>query len=234
MKPRDSYKDRLFTTSIVGFPDIAHIHEVNGKKDFTPVIEKALELGGFPEDEPDKKILVGFGHKAVLSNAEKIVEAVKNGDIKHFFVIGGCDGARPGRNYYTEFAEKTPKDTIILTLACGKYRFNKKVFGTVAGLPRLLDVGQCNDTYNAIVIALALADAFNCGVNDLPLSLILSWYEQKAVVILLTLLYLDIKNIYLGPSLPAFISPNVLQVLVDKFQLTPISTPDKDLETVLS
>ncbi len=233
MKPRDSYKDRLFTTSIVAFPGTPHIAEVNGKIDFTPIIEKALALGGFPEDEAAKKILVGFGHAAVLSHAGTIVEAVKSGAIKHFFLIGGCDGARPGRNYYTEFAEKTPKDTVILTLACGKYRFNKTDFGTVAGLPRLLDIGQCNDSYSAIQIALALANAFNCGVNDLPLSFILSWYEQKAVAILLTLLSLDIKNIYLGPSLPAFITPNILQVLVDKFQITPISTPEKDLQTIL-
>ncbi|MBF8982391.1 hydroxylamine reductase [Lutibacter sp. B2] len=233
MNPRDSYKDRLFTTSIVGWPDVAHIGEVDGKKDFTPIIEKALELGGYTEEEPEKKILVGFGHHATLSHANEIVQAVKNGDIKHFFLIGGCDGARPGRNYYTEFAEKTPKDTIILTLACGKFRFNKKEFGTVAGLPRLLDCGQCSDTYSALKIALALADAFECGVNELPLSLILSWYEQKAVGILLTLLSLDIKNIYLGPSLPAFITPNILQVLVDKFKLTPISTPEDDLKTIL-
>ncbi len=235
-KPRDSYKDRLFTTSIVGWPDSPHIADEdgnNGVKDFTPIIEKALQLGGFTEDEPEKKILVGFGHHATLSYADKIIEAVKNGDIKHFFLIGGCDGARPGRNYYTEFAEKTPKDTIILTLACGKYRFNKKDFGTIGELPRLLDVGQCNDSYSAIKIALALADAFNCGVNELPLSLILSWYEQKAVGILLTLLYLGIKDIRLGPTLPAFVSPNVLQVLVDKFELKPISTPDEDLQTIL-
>lgn len=233
MKPRDSYKDRIFTTSIVGFPGLRHICEENGKKDFTEIINKSIELGGFKEDEQDKKILVGFGHKAVLDNAEKIVEAVKKGDIKHFFLIGGCDGARPGRNYYTEFAEQTPKDTIIMTLACGKYRFNKKDFGTVAGLPRLLDLGQCNDAYNAIVIAVALADVFNCGVNDLPLSMILSWYEQKAVVILLTLLHLGIKDIKLGPTLPAFITPNILQVLVDKFNIAPISTPEKDLQEIL-
>lgn len=235
-KPRDSYKDRLFTTSIVGWPDSPHIADEdgnNGVKDFTPIIEKALQLGGFTEDEPEKKILVGFGHHATLSHADKIIEAVKNGAVKHFFLIGGCDGARPGRNYYTEFAEKAPKDTIILTLACGKYRFNKKDFGTIGELPRLLDVGQCNDSYSAIKIALALADAFNCGVNELPLSLILSWYEQKAVGILLTLLSLGIKDIRLGPTLPAFVSPNVLQVLVDKFELKPISTPDEDLQTIL-
>ncbi|EYE89634.1 hydroxylamine reductase [Fervidicella metallireducens AeB] len=233
MKPRDSYTDRLFTTSIVGCPGISHIKEVNGKKDFSLIINKALQLGGWPEDEQEKKIIVGFGHNAVLSNAGKIVEAVKNGAIKHFFLVGGCDGARPGRNYYTEFAQKTPPDTLILTLACGKYRFNKMDFGKIGEFPRLLDVGQCNDSYSAIKIALALAEAFNCGVNDLPLSLILSWYEQKAVCILITLLSLGIKNIYLGPSLPAFISPDVLQVLIDKFNIKPISTPEDDLKVIL-
>jgi hydroxylamine reductase len=232
-KPRDSYKDRIFTSSIVGWPDIAHIEEVDGKKNFTPIIEKALELGGWQEDEEEKTIMVGFGHNTVLGVADKVVEAVKNGDIKHFFLIGGCDGAKPGRNYYTEFAEKAPDDTIILTLACGKYRFNKKEFGTIGELPRLLDVGQCNDAYSAIQIALALAGAFECDVNELPLSLILSWYEQKAVCILLTLLSLNIKNIHLGPSLPAFVSPNVLQVLVDNFNVTPISNVDADLGAIL-
>nr|WP_054871025.1 hydroxylamine reductase [Caloranaerobacter sp. TR13] len=232
-KPRDSYKDRIFTTSIVGWPDVAHIEEVNGKKDFTPLIEKALELGGWQEDEEEKKILVGFGHNTVLSLSDKIIEAVKKGDIKHFFLIGGCDGARPGRNYYTEFAEKTPKDTIILTLACGKYRFNKKDFGTIGEFPRLLDVGQCNDAYSAIKIAVALAEAFECDVNELPLSIILSWYEQKAVCILLTLLSLNIKNIYLGPTLPAFVSPNVLQVLVDKFNIKPTSNVEADMKEIL-
>ncbi|MGI6113988.1 MAG: hydroxylamine reductase [Mahellales bacterium] len=232
-KPKDSYKDRIFTTSIVGWPGVAHIEEKDGVKDFTPVIEKALALGGWQEDEKEKKILVGFGRNATLSHADKIIKAVKEGQIRHFFLIGGCDGARPGRNYYAEFADKTPKDTVILTLACGKYRFNKKDLGTVAGLPRLLDVGQCNDAYSAIRIALALAEAFNCGVNDLPLSLILSWYEQKAVSILLTLLALDVKNIYLGPTLPAFVSENVLKVLVDKFGLKPTSTADNDLKAIL-
>ncbi|WP_243108568.1 hydroxylamine reductase [Clostridium rectalis] len=232
-KPRTSYKDRIFTTSIVGWPEVKHIKEVNGKKDFTDLINKAIELGGFSENEKEKKILVGFGHNAVLSNADKIIEAVKGGKIKRFFLIGGCDGARPGRNYYTEFAEKTPKDTIILTLACGKYRFNKKDFGTVQGLPRLLDVGQCNDAYSAIKIALSLAQAFECDVNDLPLSMILSWYEQKAVCILITLLSLGIQDIRLGPTLPAFISPNVLQILIDKFNIKPISTPDEDLNIIL-
>lgn len=232
-KPRDSYKDRIFTTSIVGWPEIAHIEESNGKKDFSPIINKALELGGFTEDEAEKKIMVGFSHSAVLSNAGKIVEAVKNGSIKHFFLIGGCDGARPGRNYFTELAEKTPKDTIILTLACGKYRFNKIDLGKIGDFPRVLDVGQCNDAYGAVKIALALADAFQCGVNDLPLSLVLSWYEQKAVCILITLLSLGIKDIRLGPSLPAFISPNVLQILIDKFAIKPISTPEEDLKAML-
>lgn len=232
-KPRDSYKDRIFTTSIVGWPDISHVREANGKKDFSLVINKALELGGFPEDELEKRIPVGFGHNAVLSNADKIVDAVKNGSIKHFFLIGGCDGARPGRNYFTEIAEKTPKDTMILTLACGKYRFNKMDLGKIGDFPRVLDVGQCNDAYGAIKIALALAQAFNCGVNDLPLSFILSWYEQKAVCILITLLSLGIKDIRLGPTLPAFISPNVLQVLIDKFAIKPISTPDEDLKAIL-
>nr|WP_276717202.1 hydroxylamine reductase [Caloranaerobacter azorensis] len=232
-KPRDSYKDRIFTTSIVGWPNIAHIEEVNGKKDFTPLIEKALELGGWQEDEEEKKILIGFGHNTVLSLSDKIIEAVKKGAIRHFFLIGGCDGARPGRNYYTEFADKTPKDTIILTLACGKYRFNKKDFGKIGEFPRLLDVGQCNDAYSAIKIAVALADAFECDVNELPLSMILSWYEQKAVCILLTLLSLNIKNIYLGPTLPAFISPNVLQVLVDKFNIKPISNAEADMKEIL-
>ncbi|WP_461207388.1 hydroxylamine reductase [Clostridium sp. DL1XJH146] len=233
-KPRDSYKDRIYTTSIVGWPDIAHICEQNGKKDFTPIINKALELGGFTEDESEKKITVGFGHNAVLSNAGAIVDAVKQGAVKHFFLVGGCDGARPGRNYYTELAEKIPKDCLILTLACGKYRFNKLDLGTIGPFPRVLDVGQCNDAYSAVKIAVALAEAFNCGVNDLPLSMILSWYEQKAVCILLTLLSLDIKNIYLGPTLPAFISPNVLQVLIDKFNLQPISTPEDDIKACLS
>ncbi|MCY6958466.1 hydroxylamine reductase [Clostridium brassicae] len=232
-KPRDSYKDRLFTTSIVGMPECPHIEEVNGKKDFTPLIEKALELGGWQEDEHEKRIPIGFAHNTILSHANEIVEAVKDGKIKHFFLIGGCDGARPGRNYYTEFAEKTPKDTIILTLACGKFRFNKLDLGTVAGFPRILDCGQCSDSYSAIKVAVALAEAFNCGVNDLPLSLVLSWYEQKAVGILLTLLSLGIKDIRLGPTLPAFITPNILQVLVDKFDLKPISTAEQDLEVIL-
>ncbi|AOT69016.1 hydroxylamine reductase [Geosporobacter ferrireducens] len=232
-KPRDSYKDRIFTSSIVGFPDTAHIKEIDGIKDFSPIIEKALELGGWQEDEEDQKILVGFGHNTVLGVADKVIDAVKSGAIRHFFLIGGCDGAKPGRNYYTEFAEKAPEDTIILTLACGKFRFNKKEFGTIGELPRLLDMGQCNDAYSAIKVAVALSEAFECSVNELPLSLILSWYEQKAVCILLTLLSLGIKNIHLGPSLPAFVSPNVLQVLVDNFNITPISNVEADMSAIL-
>lgn len=233
MKPRESYKDRLFTSSIVGWPDVTHIPTLDGHKDFTPVIEKALELEGFTDDEPEKRIPMGFARNAVLSNADTIVSAVKEGKIRHFFLIGGCDGARPGRNYYTEFAEKTPKDTIILTLACGKYRFNKLDLGSIGPFPRILDVGQCNDAYSAIKIALALSEAFECDVNDLPLSYIITWYEQKAVAVLLTMLYLGLKDIYLGPTLPAFITPNILQVLVDKFNLQSISTPDHDLQTIL-
>ena len=234
VEPRDSYKDRIYTTGLVGWPDVAHIDEVDGVKDFSPIIAKALELGGWTEDEPAQTILVGFGHAATLSNAGAIIDAVKTGQVRHFFLVGGCDGARPGRNYYTEFAEQTPQDTVILTLACGKYRFNKKEFGTVAGLPRLLDIGQCNDAYSAIRIASALAEAFECGVNDLPLTLVLSWFEQKAVCILLTLLSLGLKNIYLGPTLPAFISPNVLNLLVEQFNIKPISTPEADLTEILT
>lgn len=233
MRPRESYQDRIFTTSMVGFDSLKHIEEKDGKKDFSEIIEKALSLEGFPEDEPEKTILVGFGHNAVLSNADKIVEGVKSGAISHFFLIGGCDGARPGRNYYTDFAVQTPQDSIILTLACGKYRFNKIDFGSIGDLPRLLDVGQCNDAYSAVRIATALAEAFECGVNDLPLSIILSWYEQKAVVVLLSLLSLGIKNIKLGPTLPAFLSPNVLQVLVEKFNISAIGTPEDDLKAIL-
>ena len=233
MRPRESYKDRIYTTSMVGFDSLEHIEEKDGKKDFTPLIEKALSLDGYPEDEPEKTILVGFGHNAVLSNADKIVEGVKSGAIRHFFLIGGCDGARPGRNYYTDFALKTPHDSIIMTLACGKYRFNKLDFGSIGDLPRLLDVGQCNDAYSAVKIATALGEAFECDINDLPLSMVLSWYEQKAVVILSSLLSLGIKNIILGPTLPAFFSPNVLQVLVDKFNIKGIQTPEDDLVSIL-
>ena len=234
MRPRETYKDRIFSTSVVGWDGIKHIDVLeDGTKDFSEIIEKALELGGFKEDEEEKEILVGFGHHATLSHAEAIVNAVKEGKVRHFFLIGGCDGARPGRSYYTEFAQKVPEDCIILTLACGKYRFNKLDFGEVAGLPRLLDVGQCNDAYSAVRIATALADAFDTDVNGLPLSIILSWYEQKAVADLLALLSLGVKGIFLGPSLPAFISPNVLQYLVDTFNIRPISEPDDDLKTCL-
>lgn len=234
MKPRDSYKDRIFTTSVVGWDGVKYIGKTeNGEKDFSEIIDKSLELGGFKEDQEPKEILVGFGHNATLSNAPAIIDAVKSGKLRHFFLIGGCDGARSGRNYYTKFAEQVPKDCIILTLACGKYRFNKLEFGEVAGLPRLLDVGQCNDAYSAVRIALALADAFDTNVNSLPLSIILSWYEQKAVADLLALLSLGIKGIYLGPTLPAFLSPNVLQYLVDTFDIKPISTPEKDLASCL-
>lgn len=234
MKPRDSYKDRIFTTSVVGWDGVKYIGKTeDGQKDFSEIINKALELGGFKEDQEPHEILVGFGHNATLSNAPAIIDAVKSGKLRHFFLIGGCDGARPGRNYYTEFAKKVPEDCIILTLACGKYRFNKLEFGEVAGLPRLLDVGQCNDAYSAVRIALALADVFDTDVNSLPLSIILSWYEQKAVADLLALLSLDIKGIYLGPSLPAFLSPNVLQYLIDRFNIKPISTPEKDLASCL-
>ena len=234
MRPRETYKDRIFTTSVVGWDGVKHIPKgKDGKKDFTEIINKALELGGYEEDQEPHEILVGFGHNATLSNAETIVNAVKDGKIRHFFLIGGCDGARPGRSYYTEFAKMVPDDCIILTLACGKYRFNKLEFGEVAGLPRLLDVGQCNDAYSAVRIATALADAFGTDVNGLPLSLIISWYEQKAVADLLALLSLGIKGIFLGPTLPAFLSPNVLQYLVDTFDLRLISTPDDDLKSCL-
>ena len=234
MRPRETYKDRIFTTSVVGWDGVKYIgKKEDGTKDFSEIIDKALELGGYKEDQEPHEILVGFGHHATLSHAETIVNAVKEGKIRHFFLIGGCDGARPGRNYYTEFAKKVPKDCVILTLACGKYRFNKLEFGEVAGLPRLLDVGQCNDAYSAVRIATALADAFETDVNGLPLSLIISWYEQKAVADLLALLSLGIKGIYLGPTLPAFLSPNVLQYLVDTFDLRPISTPDDDLKSCL-
>lgn len=234
MRPRETYKDRIFTTSVVGWDGVKHIDiNENGTKDFSEIIDKALKLGGFKESEETKEILVGFGHNETLSHAGEIVNAVKEGKINHFFLIGGCDGARPGRNYYTDFAKMLPKDCVILTLACGKYRFNKLDFGTVAGLPRLLDIGQCNDAYSAVRIATALADAFDTDVNSLPLTIVLSWYEQKAVADLLALLSLGIKGIYLGPSLPAFLSPNVLQYLVDTFDIKPISTPEDDLKSSL-
>ncbi|GFO67105.1 hydroxylamine reductase [Geomonas limicola] len=227
-RPAESYKDRLFTWGEVGWPGVKHLSGWN----FDEVINKALECPDLPE-VPGKEILVGFGHDAVLGVADKVIEAVKSGAIKHFFLIGGCDGAKPGRNYYTEFAEKVPKDAVILTLACGKYRFNKLDFGDIGGIPRLLDVGQCNDAYSAVRIALALAGAFNCGVNDLPLSFILSWYEQKAHVILLSLLHLGIKNIKLGPALPAYLSPNVLNFLVENFNISQVGDVDTDLKVAL-
>ena len=236
MPPKASYADRVFTTEVVAFPDTVHIGE---DKDFTPVIEKALELGGFAEDTEftgingGNKVQTGFGHGTILSVADKVVEAVKAGDISHFFLVAGCDGARPGRNYYTEFVKQTPKNSIILTLACGKYRFNDLDLGEIGGLPRIMDMGQCNDAYGAIQVAVALADAFGCGVNDLPLSFVLSWYEQKAVCILLTLLHLGIKNIRLGPSLPAFLSPNILNFLVENYGIAPITTPEEDLKALL-
>ena len=228
-EPQTDYANRIFTSGFVGWAGVPHI--ANG--DFSPVIEAALAAPGFPEDGPDQTILVGFGHQTVLGVADKVVEAVKAGAIKHFFLVGGCDGARSGRDYYTEFAERVPKDCVILTLACGKYRFNKLDFGTIGGIPRLLDIGQCNDAYSAIQIAVALSKAFNCGVNDLPLSLVLSWYEQKAVAILLTLLHLGIRNIRLGPTLPAFVTPSVLKVLNEKFNLMPIQTVAQDLNDIL-
>ena len=236
MPPKKSYSDRVFTTEAVAYPKLVHIGE---DKDFTPVIEKALELGGYPEDRQftgingGTKVTTGFARGAVLSVADKVIDAVKSGAIRHFFLVGGCDGARPGRNYYTEFVKQTPDDSIVLTLACGKYRFNDLDPGTIGGLPRIMDMGQCNDAYSAIQVAVALADAFGCGVNDLPLSMVLSWYEQKAVCILLTLLHLGIKNILLGPSLPAFISPNVLNYLVENYNIAPISTPEEDLKKIL-
>ena len=236
MPPKASYADRVFTTAVVSYPEMVHIGE---DKDFTPVIEKALELGGYPEDRAftgingGGTVMTGFARGAVLGVADKVIDAVKSGAIRHFFLVAGCDGARPGRNYYTEFVKQTPADTVVLTLACGKYRFNDLDLGTIGGLPRLMDVGQCNDAYSAIQIAVALAEAFGCGVNDLPLSMVLSWYEQKAVCILLTLLYLGIKNIRLGPTLPAFISPNVLNYLVENFGIAPITTPEEDLKQLL-
>lgn len=234
MRPRDTYKDRIYSTNVVGWDGIKYIEKKpDGEKDFSEIIKQSLELGGFTEEQEVKEILVGFGHKAALSHAGELVEAVKSKQIRHFFLIGGCDGARPGRSYFTDFATMVPDDCMILTLACGKYRFNKLDFGTVAGLPRLLDIGQCNDVYSAILIANALADAFDTDVNGLPLSLIVSWYEQKAVADLLALLSLGIKNIYLGPTLPAFLSPNVLQYLVDTFQLRLISNPEDDIKTCL-
>ncbi|MDR2649857.1 MAG: hydroxylamine reductase [Clostridiales bacterium] len=231
MPPKVSYADRVFTTANVGYPGLVHIGE---DKDFTPVINKALKLGGYSRPQGGGAFTTGFAHGAVLGIADTIINAVKSGAIRRFFLVGGCDGAKPGRNYFTEFVKQTPKDTVILTLACGKYRFNDLDIGTIGGLPRILDMGQCNDAYGAIKVALALAEAFGCGVNDLPLSLVLSWYEQKAVSILLTLLYLGIKNIRLGPTLPAFVSPNVLNYLVENFGIAPTTAPEADLAAILA
>lgn len=236
MPPKASYADRVFTTEVVSFPGMTHIGE---EKDFTPVIEKALELGGFDSDRRfpgingGESVTTGFGHNTVLSVADTVIGAVKAGALKHIFLVGGCDGARAGRNYYTEFVKQTPSDTAVLTLACGKYRFNDLDLGTIGGLPRIMDMGQCNDAYSAIKVAVALAEAFGCGVNDLPLTLVLSWYEQKAVCILLTLLHLGIKNIYLGPTLPAFLSANVAAYLVENFDIHPTTTPEQDLKAIL-
>jgi hydroxylamine reductase len=239
MPPKESYRDRVFTTATVGFPGLVHIPDEAGKKDFTPVIRKALELGGWNEDKTLRgingggELMTGFARNTVLGVAGEVIEAVKAGAIKHFFLVGGCDGAKPGRNYYTDFVKQTPSDTVVLTLACGKYRFNDLNLGEIGGLPRIMDMGQCNDAYSAIQVAVALAKAFHCEVNDLPLTLVLSWYEQKAVCILLSLLALGIKNIYLGPSLPAFLSSNVLAALVEKFSIKPITTPEADLKAIL-
>jgi hydroxylamine reductase len=236
MRPKDSYADRVYTTGPVAYPNAVHIGE---DKDFTPVIAKALELGGYKEDvqmtgvNGGKTVTTGYSAGTILSVADKVVEGVKAGAIKHIFLVGGCDGAKPGRNYFTEFVKNTPKDTLVLTLACGKYRFNDLDIGDMGGMPRILDVGQCNDAYGAVKVALALADVFNCTVNDLPLSIVLSWYEQKAVAVLLTLLSLGVKNIYLGPSVPAFLSPNIVSFLVENFGITPISTPEADMKKML-
>ena len=240
MPPRDSYRDRVYTTSVVGFDGLVHIEEKeNGKKDFSPLIQKALELGGYEHDRSMSGIngghmlTTGFAHDAILSNADKVISAVKSGKVKHIFLVGGCDGAHPGRNYYTKFVKEAPLDTLILTLACGKYRFNDLDLGKIDGLPRIMDVGQCNDAYSAVRVALALADAFECSVNELPLTLVLSWYEQKAVCILLTLLSIGIKGMYLGPTLPAFLSESVVKLLVDTFDLRPITAPEQDLDDIL-
>ena len=241
MPPKASYSDRIFTTGVTGYPEMTHIAaDENGHKDFTPVIEKALALGGFAEDRAftgingGSMLTTGFAHETVLSVAGTVVDAVKAGALKHIFLVGGCDGNRSSRSYYTDFVKQTPEDTLVLTLACGKYRFNDLDLGTLGGLPRLLDMGQCNDAYSAIRVAVALAEVFGCGVNDLPLTLILSWYEQKAAAILLTLLHLGIKNIHLGPTLPAFVSPNVLNFLVENYGIKPVSTPEADLAAILN
>ena len=228
-KPRDTYKDRIFTCGLVAWPGVTHIED----RDFTVLIEAALAAPGFEADEPEKTITVGFGHNAVLGVADAIIDAVKEGKIRHFFLVGGCDGAKSGRNYYTDFAQAVPDDCVIMTLACGKYRFNKLEFGDIGGIPRLLDIGQCNDAYSAVKIATALSEAFGVGLNELPLSFILSWYEQKAVAILLTLLHLGVKGIRLGPTLPAFVTPAVLQILVDNYDIRPIGTAQEDLDEIL-
>ena len=236
MPPKKSYADRVFTTEVVAYPGMVHIDD---EKDFTPVIEKALELGGYQEDRQftgingGTQVMTGFGHGTILSMADQVIDAVKSGAIRHFFLVAGCDGAKPGRNYYTEFVKQTPADSIILTLACGKFRFNDLDLGNIGGLPRIMDMGQCNDAYGAIKVAMALAEAFGCEVNELPLSFVLSWYEQKAVCILLTLLHLGIRNIRLGPSLPAFLSPNILNFLVENYGIGPVTTPQEDLKALL-
>lgn len=240
MPVKPSYSDRVYTTSVMAYPEMKHITaDESGYKDFSSLIEQAIQLGGYSEDvqmhgiNDGKSVTTGFGRQTVLDNAPTIIDAVKNGDIKHFFLVGGCDGAKPGRNYYTEFVKQSPKDSVVLTLACGKYRINDMDAGSIGPFPRILDMGQCNDAYGAIQVAVELAGAFECNINDLPLTLVLSWYEQKAVCILLTLLSLGIKNIYIGPSIPAFFSDAVLNVLVEKFDLHPISTPEQDLAEIL-
>ena len=230
-KAIDEYCDRVFTTSVAAYKNLVHIGE---DKDFTPVINKAIELGGYPEAQAGGTFTTGYGHNAMLSSVDKMIAAVKSGDIKHFFLVAGCDGSRPSRYYYTEFVEKTPKDSLVLTLGCGKFRFNDQNLGTIGEFPRLLDMGQCNDAYSAIKVAQALADSLNCGVNDLPLTMVLSWYEQKAVAILLSLFHLGVKNIYLGPTLPAFLTPNVLNHLIENFNIMPITTPEEDMAKMLS
>ena len=241
MAPRASYKDRVFTTAMVGFPGLVHIPSFQGRKDFTPVIAKALALRGYAEDNAAMKginggstLRTGFGHRTVLGVADQVIDAVKSGALKHIFLVGGCDGAKPGRNYYTDFVRKTPADSVVLTLACGKFRFNDLDLGSVGGLPRLMDMGQCNDAYSAIKVAVALAGAFGVGINELPLTLVLSWYEQKAVCVLLTLLSLGVKNLYLGPTLPQFVSPAVLDVLVKEYGVKPVSTAERDLAEALA
>ena len=240
MPPRPSYEDRIYATSVVGYEGMVHIQEgVDGKKDFSPLIRQALELGGYEHDRSMSGIngghimTTGFAHGTVLANAQKVISAIRQGKIKHIFLVGGCDGAHPGRNYYTEFVKQTPMDTLVLTLACGKFRFNDLDLGEIEGLPRIMDTGQCNDAYSAIKVAVALAEAFDCEVNDLPLTLVLTWYEQKAVCILLTLLALGIKNIYLGPTFPAFLSEGVTKVLRDAYNLQPITAPEQDLDAIL-